>query len=70
MQHDEVFKGCDVTYVPIFLGGLMHKVSPELNLRESMLSSWAKPSALQCGNTAPIKIKSTSSIRPSQQHSN
>jgi len=27
-QHDEVFKGCDITYVPIFLGGLMHKVSP------------------------------------------
>lgn len=27
MQHDEVFKGCDITYVPIFLGGLMHKVS-------------------------------------------
>lgn len=31
MQHDEVFKGCDVTYVPIFLGGLMHKVSSEMN---------------------------------------
>ncbi|KAK4130884.1 HCCA isomerase/glutathione S-transferase kappa [Trichocladium antarcticum] len=25
LRHDEVFKGCDVTYVPIFLGGLMHK---------------------------------------------
>ncbi len=25
IQHDEVFKGCDITYVPIFLGGLMHK---------------------------------------------
>ncbi len=25
-QHDTVFKGCDVKFVPIFLGGLMHKV--------------------------------------------
>ena len=31
MQHDEVFKGCDVTYVPIFLGGLMHKVSAKMS---------------------------------------
>ena len=25
-QNDAVFKNCDITYVPIFLGGLMHKV--------------------------------------------
>ncbi|KAL2185346.1 thioredoxin-like protein [Thermothelomyces heterothallicus CBS 203.75] len=25
LRHDAVFKGCDITYVPVFLGGLMHK---------------------------------------------
>ncbi|KAL2144665.1 hypothetical protein VTI28DRAFT_8693 [Corynascus sepedonium] len=25
LRHDAVFKGCDITYVPIFLGGIMHK---------------------------------------------
>jgi len=25
-QHDPVFRDCEVEYVPIFLGGLMHKV--------------------------------------------
>ncbi|KAH6621259.1 thioredoxin-like protein [Chaetomium sp. MPI-SDFR-AT-0129] len=25
LRHDEVFKGCDITYVPILLGGLMKK---------------------------------------------
>lgn len=27
-QHDPIFATCDVKYIPIFLGGLMHKVRP------------------------------------------
>ncbi|GAB1313107.1 hypothetical protein MFIFM68171_03317 [Madurella fahalii] len=40
LRHDAVFKGCDVTYVPIFLGGLMHKCGNTAPIKIKNKDKW------------------------------
>lgn len=41
MQHDAVFSDCHITYVPIFLGGLMKACgnTPPINIKSKSVSA-------------------------------
>ncbi|KAL2257553.1 hypothetical protein VTK26DRAFT_9496 [Humicola hyalothermophila] len=40
LRNDAVFKGCDITYVPIFLGGLMHKCGNTAPIKIKNKDTW------------------------------
>ncbi|KAH6622914.1 thioredoxin-like protein [Chaetomium tenue] len=47
LRHDEVFKGCDITYVPIFLGGLMHKCGNTAPIKIKNKDTWINTERLR-----------------------
>ncbi|KAK3304484.1 thioredoxin-like protein [Chaetomium strumarium] len=47
LRHDPVFKNCDVTYVPIFLGGLMHKCGNTPPLKIKNKDKWINAERLR-----------------------
>ncbi|KAK4242170.1 thioredoxin-like protein [Achaetomium macrosporum] len=47
LRHDPVFKNCDVTYVPIFLGGLMHKCGNTPPLKIKNKDTWINAERLR-----------------------
>ncbi|KAK4040571.1 thioredoxin-like protein [Parachaetomium inaequale] len=40
LRNDVVFQGCDITYVPIFLGGLMHKCGNTAPIKIKNKDTW------------------------------
>ncbi|KAK1761153.1 glutathione S-transferase kappa 1 [Echria macrotheca] len=59
LRHDPVFKDCEVTYVPIFLGGLMNKCGNTAPIRIKNKDKWISQERTRWAKTFNIPISPT-----------
>jgi len=62
LRHDPIFKKCDITYVPIFLGGLMQKCGNTPPIRIKNKDKWINTERLRWASHFSIPI--TDSLPP------
>ncbi|KAL2018048.1 hypothetical protein VTK56DRAFT_1314 [Thermocarpiscus australiensis] len=56
LRHDDVFKACDITYVPVFLGGLMQKCGNTAPLKIKNKDKWINTERLRWARAFSIPI--------------
>ncbi|KAK0706641.1 thioredoxin-like protein [Lasiosphaeria miniovina] len=56
LRHDAAFKGCQVTFVPIFLGGLMHKCGNTAPMNIKNKDKWINAERLRWAGAFGIPI--------------
>ncbi|KXX73380.1 Glutathione S-transferase kappa 1 [Madurella mycetomatis] len=62
LRHNSVFQGCDVTYIPIFLGGLMHKCGNTAPIKIKNKDKWINIERLRWARAFSVPM--TESLPP------